>query len=60
VLHRATLPQPTQISQEEMDERREKGLCFGCNRKWSKGHKCQKTKLFTLENNDEEEIKAFS
>ena len=41
-----------------MEERREKRLCFGCKNKWSKGHKCQETKLFTLENNDEEEVEA--
>jgi hypothetical protein len=52
--HRETLPQTTQISPREMEEIREKGLCFGCNKKWSKGHKCQETKLFSLENNDEE------
>jgi hypothetical protein len=33
-----------------MEER--KGIFFGCNRKRSKGNKCQKTKNFTLENND--------
>ena len=57
--HRATLPQPIQISPKEMEERRAKGLCFSCNKKWSKGHKCQETKLFTLENNDEEEMETF-
>jgi hypothetical protein len=41
-----------------MEERRAKGLCFGCNNKWSKGNKCQETILFTLENNDEEEVEA--
>jgi hypothetical protein len=41
-----------------MEERREKGPCFGFNNKLSKGHKCQETKLITLENNDEEEMEA--
>jgi hypothetical protein len=39
-----------------MEERREKGLSFGRNNKWSKGNKCQEIKLFTLENIDEDEI----
>jgi hypothetical protein len=56
--HRETLPQPTQISPREMEETRAKGLSFYCNKKWSKGNKCQETKLFTLENNDEEEMEA--
>jgi hypothetical protein len=41
-----------------MDKRRTKGLCFGCKNKCSKGIKCQETKLFTLENNDEEEVET--
>jgi hypothetical protein len=41
-----------------MEEKREKRLCFGRNNKWSKWHKFQETKLFTLENNDEEEMEA--
>ena len=28
-------------------------------KKWAKGNKCQETKLFSLENNDEEEMEAF-
>jgi hypothetical protein len=43
-----------------MDERRAKIPCSCCNRKWSKGHKCQETKLFTLENNDKEEIETYA
>ena len=42
-----------------MDERTTKGPCFSHNRKWSRGHKFQETKLFTLENNDEGEIEAL-
>jgi hypothetical protein len=42
-----------------MEERRERELFFGYNKKNSKGHKCQETKFFTLENNVEEEIETF-
>lgn len=41
-----------------MVERREKILWFGCNGKWSRGHKYQETKFFTLEKNDDEEIET--
>jgi hypothetical protein len=33
-VHKTTVPQPTQISKREMEEIREKGPCFGCNKKW--------------------------
>jgi hypothetical protein len=42
-----------------MEETRARGLCFGHN-KWSKEHKCQERKLFTLENNDEEGVEAYT
>jgi hypothetical protein len=43
-----------------MEERKTKGMCFGCNNKRSKGHKCQEIKLFTLENINEEEMEAYT
>jgi hypothetical protein len=39
-VHMKTIPQPTLISQKEMEKSRAKGLCFSYNNKWSKGHKC--------------------
>jgi len=57
--NQSTVTQPTKISHKEMDGRREKKLCIGCNRERSKWHKCQESKLFTLENNDIEEIDSF-
>ena len=38
-----------------MDERREKGLCFNCDSKYSKGHKCADKKLFYIECEEDEE-----
>ena len=38
-----------------MDERREKGLCFNCDSKYSKGHKCGEKKLFYIDCEEEEE-----
>jgi hypothetical protein len=38
-----------------MDERREKGLCFNCDNKYSKGHKCSEKKLFYIDCEEEED-----
>ena len=46
-------PQPTRLTFQQMDERRENGLCFNCNRRYSKGHKCGERKIFYI--NSEEE-----
>jgi hypothetical protein len=37
------------LSWEEMQKRREKGLCFGCNEKFTPGHRCQKPQAFFIE-----------
>ena len=37
-----------------MDERRVKGLCFNCDSKYSKGHKCGEKKLFYIDCEEEE------
>jgi hypothetical protein len=37
-----------------MDERREKGICFNCDSKYSKGHKCGENKLFYIDYEEEE------
>ena len=33
---------------QQLEERREKGLCFNCDNKYSKGHKCGEKKLFYI------------
>ena len=38
-----------------MNERREKGQCFNCDNKYSKGHKCDENKLFYIDCEEEEE-----
>ncbi|KAL1536412.1 hypothetical protein AAHA92_29071 [Salvia divinorum] len=40
------------LSQEEMNERRAKGLCFGCNEKFDRNHHCVRKQLFILEVDD--------
>ena len=32
--------QPQRLTPKQLEERREKGLCFNCDGKYSKGHKC--------------------
>jgi hypothetical protein len=48
-------PQPTRLTPQQLEERKEKGLCFNCDRKYSKGHKCGETKLFYIYFEEEEE-----
>jgi hypothetical protein len=38
-----------------LEERKEKGLCFNCDNKYSKGHKCGEKKLFYIDCEVEEE-----
>ena len=41
------------LTTAEMAERREKGLCFNCDEKFSRGHRCQR--LFYLQITDDAE-----
>ena len=47
-------PQPTKLTPQQMDERRAKALCFNCDNKYSKGHKCGEKKLFYIDCKGEE------
>jgi hypothetical protein len=53
--HKTTISQPTRLTPQQMDERREKGLCFNCDSKYSKGHKCGEKKLFYIDCEEEED-----
>jgi hypothetical protein len=48
-------PQPTRFTPQQLEERKEKGLCFNCDSKYSKGHKCGEKKLFYIDCEEEEE-----
>lgn len=39
-----------------MEARKDKGLCFNCDEKYLRGHRCQKRQLFLLIGDDEEEV----
>ena len=50
----ANPPQPTRLTHQQLEERREKSLCLNCDRKYSKGHKCVEKKLFYIDCEEEE------
>ena len=40
------------LSQMQMKERRDKGLCYNCDDKWGPGHKCKSARLFLMESEE--------
>jgi hypothetical protein len=49
------LPQPTRFTPQQLEEIKEKGLCFNYDNKYNKGHKCGEKKLFYIDCEEEEE-----
>jgi len=49
------LSQPTRLTPQQLEEKREKGLCYSCDSKYTKGHKCAEKKLFYIDCEEEEE-----
>ena len=37
----------TRLTPQQLEEKRAKGICYSCYRKYTKGHKCVEKKLFT-------------
>jgi len=50
-----SVSQPTRVTTQQLEEKIEKGLCYNCDRKCTKGHKWVENKLFYIEYEDEEE-----
>jgi len=50
-----SLPQPTRLTTQQLEEERAKGLCHSWNRKYIKGHKFTKKKLFYIQCEEGEE-----
>ena len=48
-------PQPTRLTPQQFEEKGAKRLCYSCDGKYTKGHKCAKKKLFYIDFEDEEE-----
>eukprot|EP00253_Pinus_taeda_P028985 PITA_28985 len=51
----ASLPQPIRLTPKQLEEKRAKGLCYSCDSKYTKGHKCAEKKLFYIDCEEEEE-----
>jgi hypothetical protein len=51
--HKTIIPQPTRLTPHQMEDRRENGLCFNFDNKYSKGHKCNEKKVFYIDNEEE-------
>ena len=49
-----SLTQPTKLTPQQLEEKREKVICYSCDRKYTKGHKCTKKKLFYIDYEEEE------
>ena len=43
------------MTPQQLEEKREKGLCYICDSKYTKSHKCAKKKLFYIDCEEEEE-----
>ena len=50
-----SLPQPIRLTPQQLEEKRAKGLCYTCDNKYTKGHKCAEKKLFYIDCEEEEE-----
>ena len=48
-------PQPTRLTPQQLEERKEKCLWFNCDKKYYKGHKGGEKKLFYIDCEEEEE-----
>jgi hypothetical protein len=46
---------PSYKRPQQLEERKEKYLCFNCDNKYSKGHKCGEKKLFYIDCEEEDE-----
>ena len=54
-VHNTIVLQPTSLKPQQMDERRENGLCFNCHKKYRNRHKCSEKKLFYIDCEEEED-----
>jgi len=50
-----SFPQPTRVTPQQLEEKREKGICYNCDNKYINGHKCGEKKLFHIHCVEEEE-----
>lgn len=43
------------MSYDELKEKRERGLCYNCNQKWCRNHRCRNKHLLLLGTDEEED-----
>ena len=48
------LPQPIRLTPQQLEEKISKGICYSCDRKYTKGHKFVENKLFYIDCEEEE------
>jgi hypothetical protein len=53
--HHVPSPKPISLTPQQMDEIREKRICFDCDNKYSKENKCSESKLFYIDHEEEED-----
>jgi hypothetical protein len=46
---------PSSKTPQQLELRKEKGLCFNCDNRYSMGHKCSENKLFYIDCEEEQE-----
>ncbi|KAK8957341.1 hypothetical protein KSP39_PZI000693 [Platanthera zijinensis] len=51
----AGIPTVTRLTWPELQARKDKGLCFNCDEKYTPGHRCPKVQVFMLREEDEED-----
>ena len=49
------LPKPTRLTPQQLEEKIAKWLCYSCDRKYTKFHKCAEKKLFYIFCEEDEE-----
>ena len=49
-------PKSKKISQVEMQDRKEKKVCYYCDEKYEPRHKCERRQIYLLEGNEDGEI----
>jgi len=50
-----SLSPPTRLTQKKLEEKKAKGICNNCDRKYTKGHKCAEKKLIYIDGEEEQE-----
>eukprot|EP00253_Pinus_taeda_P007903 PITA_07903 len=50
-----SLSPPTKLRPQQLEEKRAKWLCYNCDRKYTKGHKCAENKLIYIDGEEDQE-----